>query len=219
MVHFLNALKAPMGNFACLGNHDYDKPICINDSGEYDIFKHQISPVNKGFKRLLKQRRANGSLKFDPENIIPHQGLLSLFERTPFKLLHNETDQVIREGALLNIVGLGEHMAGKCTPDRAFNDYDPNYPGIILLHNPDGAPALRPYPGNIILCGHTHGGQVNLPLIKRRFILLENPHYVKGLFSIDQKWMYINRGLSAVLPLRCFSPPEALLLTLTRDLT
>lgn len=118
---------------------------------------------------------------------------------------------------MLNICGLGEHMAGKALPQEAYKNYDTNYPGLILVHNPDAIPRLKNYPGEVILCGHTHGAQINLPWMWRRFIVLENPRYKRGLLHENQRWIYINRGVGAVMNFRWFSVPELLLLELDSD--
>ena len=102
-------------------------------------------------------------------------------------------------------------------PDEAFKNYNPDYPGIILTHNPDTAP-VKGLSRRFIFSGHTHGGQVNLPYMWRRFTVLENMRFKKGLFKEHGKWIYVNRGIgSAIIPFRWFSPPEILLATLTKS--
>ena len=121
------------------------------------------------------------------------------------------------KGAFLNVCGLGEYILGRSLPEIAFRDYDSRYPGIILAHNPDATPHLKNYPGQVILCGHTHGSQINLPWFAKKFTLLENPQYNRGLFKIsDNKWMYVNRGIGSLLPFRWFASPELTLLTLQK---
>jgi predicted MPP superfamily phosphohydrolase len=100
-----------------------------------------------------------------------------------------------------------------CTP-LAFQGYDNNLPGIILVHNPDAFTQLKAHPGHLILAGHTHGAQINLPWFRNRFCRLENPRYKRGLFQEDGKMMYVSRGLGAVFPLRFNAPPEIVSMTL-----
>lgn len=211
---FLQRLQAPYGCYAVLGNHDYAGYVTINPQGEYDTLPPPSSAVASAFKRLSKTVALTKTFTERVKQIPLHAGLVALLAETPFKLLHNDTLNIHVKDTMLNICGLGEYMAGKLLAKEAFRNYDKQYPGLILLHNPDGIPHLQAYPGDVVLCGHTHGGQINLPWLWKKFTLLENHQFKKGLFKVANKWIYINRGIGSVLPLRCFSPPEILLLTL-----
>lgn len=191
---FLNAFSAPLGCYAVLGNHDYAKCIGINGKGEYDILTHTLARPQK----LLG--------KTTPNALRPpfHDELLELLNGTPFKLLHNETVQI--NG--VNLIGLGEYMAGHCNPQKAFAAHAKELPSIILLHNPDGIPLLNNYPRDLILCGHTHGAQINLPWLKNRLTPMENPQYKRGLAKDGAAFVYTNRGLGSISPTRVFSAPE-----------
>lgn len=212
--NFLNSLQAPYGCYTILGNHDYEENVSINSNGEYDILTDSGSMIKKGFSRLLKtpilaKRTTSKALKTPP-----NERLVASLKKTPFKLLHNESTLVPIQNAFLNICGLGEYMLGRTKPLEAFCKYDQRHPGIILLHNPDGIPSIENYPGNLVLCGHTHGGQVYLPGMWRRFTLLENMDFVRGFKQHKNKTIYINRGVGGVMTFRWRARPEILLVTL-----
>ncbi len=80
---------------------------------------------------------------------------------------------------------------------------------IILAHSPE---IFEKIEGKniLVLAGHTHGGQINIPwLVDIFFPLKHNKKYKKGLFFDDGKWMYVNRGIGTTfLPVRFNSPPE-----------
>lgn len=204
---FLNKFSAPLGCFAVLGNHDYSTYISINSAGDYDTGK----PLSKT-KRLLKQIKLTGMTTEKAAKPPLHNELIELLSSSPFKLLHNEIHRLPG----LNICGLGEHMAGHCDPQKAFEKYPTDEPCIVLLHNPDAIPRLKAYPGSLILCGHTHGAQINLPILRDRLTPMEHPQYKRGLRCENEKWIYTNRGLSGVSSLRLFSPPEIAFFTLER---
>lgn len=212
---FLNQLSAPYGCYAILGNHDYSNFVSINSTGDYDIVDSSSNSLLRAFSRLIQSITLTGKVTEQAKNTPVHADLIALLQNSNIKLLHNETDVITIKGSPLNICGLGEYMLGDCHPDTAFKNYKIGSPGIVLLHNPDGCSLLENTPGDIILSGHTHGGQVNLPWMWKKFTLLENMDYKKGLIPLGKRPLYISRGLGSVLPFRWFSPPELHLLTLT----
>lgn len=215
LLNFLNTFpKGKYGSFAVLGNHDYANFVSVNKEGEYAISAVDTSPIKQGFSRIFGRTLQPKAMQLNVHDVPLHEGLLSILEKTPFRLLHNSCTTVPIHGSALNIVGLGEYTLGRFDPDTAFRFWDEKYPGIVLAHNPDCAPHLGDYPGAVILSGHTHGGQVNLPLIGKKFLVVENPHLKKGIIHIHNKWLYVNRGIGGLLPFRFFAPPELLCLTL-----
>jgi predicted MPP superfamily phosphohydrolase len=215
---FLCSLSAKEGCFAVLGNHDYEKFVTISREGNYDV--ESPSPkadILKGFKRLLSPTTLSKKITDEADRVGFHQGLIELLHKTPFRLLHNQVKSVSIKGAHINILGLGEYMAGKANPKQAFQHYDKNHPGIILVHNPDMIPRLDAYPGNLVLSGHTHGGQVNLPGFRKRLTCMEDSQFKRGLKKWGAKWCYINRGLGSVMRFRWFAIPELSFITLVGD--
>lgn len=211
---FLCQFKAPYGCYAILGNHDYQEYVSINQEGAYDIIDNSNTSLIRAFKRLFTTTTLTKKISARAQAVATHPILMGTLSTTPFKLLHNATEQVKIKNSILNLCGCGEYILGRFNPQEAFRNYSKQYPGIILVHNPDAVPYLKDYPGEVVLCGHTHGGQVNLPWFWKKFTLLENMHFKKGLINFCNKWVYINRGIGSVMPFRWFSSPELLLLTL-----
>lgn len=209
--------KAPYGSYAILGNHDYAQCVSINSKGDYDIAKPPESLIKKGFEILFSNVELSKHITEEARAIGFHQDLLKIIQDSSLTLLHNETVVIPIKNSFLNITGLGEYVLGKLQPEEAFKKYDNRYPGIILAHNPDSAAHLQSFPGNIILSGHTHGGQVNLPWMWKRFTRMEDMQLKKGLFHKYGKWIYVNRGIGSIFKFRWFSPPELLFLTLKKN--
>jgi predicted MPP superfamily phosphohydrolase len=70
---------------------------------------------------------------------------------------------------------------------------------------------------DLMLSGHTHGGQVRLPLIGPVVLPPVGRKYVHGLFRFENMQLYVNRGIGAVgLPFRLNCPPEITILTLSK---
>ncbi|WP_348663705.1 UDP-2,3-diacylglucosamine diphosphatase LpxG [Chlamydia vaughanii] len=213
---FLNSLHAPLGVYAILGNHDYQSYISRNIQGKIDVISMKSSqPFKRAFVSLAqglfgsnKYNYAEGLQKQEP-----NEELLRLLKNTPVRLLHNESHLITD---VVNIVGLGDLFAKQFDPKKAFTNYNPSLPGIILSHNPDTVYSLEEYPGDLIFSGHTHGSQVSIPWpkfanrIMNRTSGLENPHLIRGhfLLSDGRKQLFVNRGLGGFKRLRFCSPPE-----------
>lgn len=212
--NYLKDLKAPFGTYAVLGNHDYSGAIGINANGDYDVIESHPAPFKAGFSRLFKPVTLTGKVTDTAKALKPHPELLQILHDTSIQLLNNRTVQV---EDLFNISGVGEHMAGQVDVIATFENYSKALPGILLAHNPDAIPLLKEKPGQMILCGHTHGGQINLPWIRRRFAALEHPQYYKGLFHENQKMIYVSRGIGGTLPFRFNAVPEIVSITLTKS--
>lgn len=215
LINFLSSLTAPFGCFFVFGNHDYEKYVSITQDGTYDVIEKQNhSFIIEGFRKLLNPpKKSQGSSK-RASSVGLHKELCSLLSDTPFEILENQTRKIPIKGSFLNICGLGDLWLERCKPEKAFANYDTKYPGIVLSHNPDSFRKLKNWPGDIVLCGHTHGGQVNLPFLKNKFIHIKHSGYLKGLIHSKKKKLYINRGIGSHKPFRWFTPPELLLLSL-----
>lgn len=216
LLAFLSSLKAPLGCYAVLGNHDYAQFVSVNREGNYDVIpKTKSSFVAKGLQRLIQSRRPTGVVTSRASQVEWHKGLMDLLSKTSFQVLHNDTVTIPVKGTYLNVTGMGEHMLGKADPQKAFVSCQSSYPCLVLAHNPDVMPYLKDYPGDLLLCGHTHGAEIYLPWLWRKFTLIENPELKRGLVKWGNKWVYTTRGIGSTEPFRLFSMPELLCLTLT----
>ena len=78
--------------------------------------------------------------------------------------------------------------------------YDSNY-NILLIHEPDTADFFQEYPYDLVLSGHSHGGQVNIPFIpaiNQKAISSTNlaKNYVSGMYELNSKTkIYVNTGI------------------------
>ena len=111
----------------------------------------------------------------------------------------------------------GLWIAGVDDPSSAFQDLGAaiadiptGAPRILLAHSPDIADDVKGTNFGLILAGHTHGGQVNLPFFNGAWLLDGPSHrYVEGLFDVHGSPLYVNRGIGMTkLPVRIGSRPE-----------
>jgi predicted MPP superfamily phosphohydrolase len=102
-------------------------------------------------------------------------------------------------------------------PAEAFAGWqrEPGVPLILLSHNPDTKQRLLRYSWDLMLSGHTHGGQLSLPLVGEPFAPIEDKAHVHGLYRWEDRWLHITAGVGALHSLRFNCRPEVSVLTLT----
>ena len=132
------------------------------------------------------------------------------------RLLRNESVAVRRGRAKLHIVGLEDYWGKRFDPDAAFAHVPTSAPCIALSHNPDTFIELLDRSAAWILSGHTHGGQVNLPLVGPLFVPVRHKQFVAGAYQIGEHHLYVNRGLGWLIRIRFNARPEITEFTLQR---
>jgi hypothetical protein len=87
---------------------------------------------------------------------------------------------------------------------------------LLLAHEPDFADIARDFPIDLQLSGHSHGGQVRLPLLGAPRLPWLGERYPIGLAALDRLQVYTTRGIGVLdsMPFRFNCPPEITLLTL-----
>lgn len=131
-------------------------------------------------------------------------------------VLRNAFLPIERNGARIWLAGLADPLEGKSDPERAVPASirnQPSEPVILLCHAPDYVDRLLKHPAaqsiDLMLSGHTHGGQVRLPLVGALALPHMGRKYVQGAFQFGRMQMYVNRGIGAVgVPFRLNCPPE-----------
>jgi predicted MPP superfamily phosphohydrolase len=80
---------------------------------------------------------------------------------------------------------------------------------IVLAHSPDQIAWAQSADVDLMLAGHTHGGQIRLPLLGPIFAPSRwGVHYASGLFYAAPTTLHVSRGVSAEFPVRMGCPPE-----------
>lgn len=125
--------------------------------------------------------------------------------------LQNESAP-LRQG--LWMVGLDDPRAGKPNIDAAFLGVPPGVYSITLVHAPIVFDQLAGHT-NLVLSGHTHGGQIRLPFLPPLWLPPGCGGYVEGWYQHSATRMYVSRGIGmSILPARFFSRPELTIITL-----
>lgn len=112
------------------------------------------------------------------------------------------------------LVGLDDPRAGQPDPERARAGVPAGAYTITLVHAPVIFDELVTHT-NLVLAGHTHGGQVRLPFLPPLWLPGGTGDYVQGWYAKAGTRMYVSRGIGmSVLPVRFLCRPELTILTL-----
>lgn len=172
-------LRAPLGVFAVLGNHDYQR------------FFDEDRPRQEAVRRALADA-----------------GIVELTNRGV---------TIEREGAGLWLAGLGDPHTWRDDLVAALDGRPAGMPTILLAHSPDVTAAAALARVDLLLCGHTHGGQVWFPLLGAPIThtFMAHPE-ASGLWRRGQTWVNVTSGLGFTTRVRFGTLPEAVIITLHR---
>ena len=98
--------------------------------------------------------------------------------------------------------------------------YDSSLFTLLLSHRPEVMGVYAELGIDLVLCGHTHGGQIRIPGIGAFYVPMQGwfPKYDCGMYQEGNTRMYISRGLgTSVVPFRLFNPPELVVITLENE--
>ncbi|MCY4618198.1 MAG: metallophosphoesterase [Chloroflexi bacterium] len=194
----LTQLTAPLGVYATLGAHDYCQPVRSFDEW-----------VSFNADRLM------GS----PRRFVNPAPFVERLEEAGIVVLRNEWRSLEIGGELVRIGGAGDDSVRMARLDAATPP--PGGFSIMLTHAPDAALRLRmPRDGgpSLVLCGHTHGGQIRVPGwgAPLRHSRLVSREQTSGVFEVSGAQVVVSQGFgTAHVPLRFACRPEIGLITLT----
>jgi predicted MPP superfamily phosphohydrolase len=141
--------------------------------------------------------------------------LREMLESARITLLHNTSAELTLRGRRVQLVGAGDYWTGDCRPDLAFRHLAPRAGALrlVLNHNPDAKDLFLAHDWDLMLCGHTHGGQCCLPLLGAPFAPVRDKNYVAGLLPwAGDRWIHITRGVGNLHGVRFNCRPEVSLL-------
>ena len=197
VVTAVRAARGRLASWFVLGSNDYFNPRPLNPMRYF---------IPRSRRRGRPVRRGRGG------------ELRALLASEGWRDLTNVREQRDLDGLAVEVLGLDDahisrqdlRLAPRSAPDRF---------GIAVMHSPDAAPEVAACGYRLAVAGHTHGGQVRLPIVGA---LVTNSHLprrlVSGLIRIGDSLLHVSPGLgtSKYAPFRFLCPPEATLLELRR---
>ena len=133
--------------------------------------------------------------------------LKSLLNESGVVVLDNKNEKIFQGDEYIYLIGVGDPHTGNDNLEKAVTGVEKDIPKILLAHSPDivnNSEDIEKEKVDLILVGHTHGGQVKIPFLRPFWTPTENRgKYASGLFEINDTYLYVNRGIgTTVLPIR-----------------
>ncbi len=133
------------------------------------------------------------------------------------RLLRNEAlDRQTPSGHPLRLVGLGDWNEGDecpaaCLPPRG----QEGAPILLLSHDPESRHLLQDYGWQLMLSGHTHGGQLGNPFTGRAICLRSD--MPAGHYAENGRHHVVSRGVGSIMGMRFFSKPELVFISVGEE--
>ncbi|HWP21779.1 MAG TPA: metallophosphoesterase [Candidatus Cryosericum sp.] len=140
------------------------------------------------------------------------------------RILDGESVDVTAGTTTVRLYGIDDGHGGKVRQlaelSRAGKELDDTVYSILAIHVPNDVKNILPLGFDLMLSGHTHGGQIRIPGVLNGLYAPGQgmfPKYGGGRYDFGKQTLIISRGLAKVpywLP-RVFNPPELVVVTLT----
>jgi predicted MPP superfamily phosphohydrolase len=144
------------------------------------------------------------------------EGFAALLAEKGLRVLRNQGELVERDGARLYVAGVDDTWTGRDDVEGTVRRRPDGVPMLLLAHDPNLFPQAAALEVELTLSGHTHGGQLAIPLFGRRLTLARiiTP-FTAGLYRRKRSLLYVNRGAGTTgPPVRLGAPAEIALITL-----
>ena len=137
------------------------------------------------------------------------------FERVGIPVLTNDAVEIKHNGDGFWLAGIGDYFSRHQDIEKALAKINSPEPIIVITHTPDIFLKLPPQV-TLTLAGHTHGGQVNLPLLGRRIVPSDfGEKYAIGYVEENGRRLFVTPGIgTSIFPVRFRVPPEISVLTI-----
>lgn len=182
-----------------------DKDFDISD-GEKNKLINLLSDINSKYGKY--------AVIGNHDYVKDEELLNDIFVSSEFNLMKNSYDIIYsNNNDKLFIGGLDTYSYNKADIDKTmeyfYDNEDIGYK-IILVHEPDYADTIvGKYDVDLILSGHSHNGQINIPYIKELFLPFGSKKYYDEYYSLDNTNLYVSSGIGeSRINLRLFNRPS-----------
>lgn len=196
-------------------------PDLIVLGGDYIYRKESASDIGPVFDELARLRAPLGAYGVlgNHDHALLEENVAPVMAAAGIRELSDDGVWLRRGGSRLRLSGLSGLTDDRQTVVEALGGAKPDDFVLLVDHSPDIAETLGGTPVDLLLAGHTHGGQVTLfglwaPFVPSRY----GNKYRAGMVTDGPVPVFVTTGVGTIVtPLRLFAPPEIVLLTLRRD--
>jgi predicted MPP superfamily phosphohydrolase len=156
---------------------------------------------------------------WDPWNAFNLGEFEAAINKSRIHVLLNENIAIYRNGSFIYIAGVDDPYSGRDDLESALRNIKEGSVVVLLAHSPQ---IIDKCIGKVdlVLSGHTHGGQVVIPFLGPLFVPLPSKYsrFTYGYFDLNGTKMFVSRGIgTSILPVRFACPPEIAVIELTRS--
>jgi predicted MPP superfamily phosphohydrolase len=195
VAELLRLLRPRLGTFVILGNHEYG-------AGAPHGGPPSEKLMSRAFFAVFGPRLSSGSCEAEAiATALAGHGVCVL-RNQGLRLLDGETS--------LWLAGVDDGWAGRADVGKALAGRQPGEGALALIHEPELAFEAVEHGADVVLAGHTHGGQVSLPIIGAPIWHRMDPRLDRpaGIQAIGKAQLHISAGTGQLVPLRFRCPPE-----------
>jgi predicted MPP superfamily phosphohydrolase len=131
------------------------------------------------------------------------------------RVLENQSAAIEHDGARFWLAGVNDVLSQTADLTKTLHIVPAGEAVVLLAHEPDFADEASKFPIDLQLSGHSHGGQVRIPLLPPLYLPALARKYVMGSYQVGPLPLYTNAGIGTVgIPVRLNCAPEITLITL-----
>jgi predicted MPP superfamily phosphohydrolase len=188
------------------------RPDVLLLGGDYVFLDAHRSLADELSQRVASVPARTKLAVFGNHDLWTDHGLLEeALTRAGARVLVNQAVRLPAPFDEIAVLGLDDPWTGRPDPEPAISECGDARVRLALVHSPDGAAFLQNRSIALMLCGHTHGGQIALPG-GRPLVLPPGPYskrFAWGLHQLEDLKLFVSRGVGATeLPLRSYAPAE-----------
>lgn len=209
----VRALTPRYGVYFVPGNHDYAE---YTRWGLPQRSLQQSLSERIGYLREFVGKVVRNEMVRLPICFHDVAAMIAQLEAIGVRPLVNTSTRLALDGGEVWLAGVDDEMESRPDLAAAFEGIPPRVPLVLLAHNPDIWLQCGSDRADLVLSGHTHGGQIQLPLMGA--IHTQGTHLPRraaaGWFERDRSKMFVGRGLGESIPLRFGARPQVALITI-----
>ena len=207
VVELLKTVNPRLGTFVVLGNHEHNAPLPLR-------LREQHA---RGWRKLLGHAMGMISPRLRSDGEDEGHAMADALTAAGITVLHNAGQRIKANGQSLWIAGCDSAWAGHADMLAAMHGRRSDEACLALIHEPDLAFEAQEHGADLILAGHTHGGQVRFPFLGALYTLRMDPRILiaAGFQHIEASLLHITSGMGHTIPIRFRCPPEVVWLECT----